>query len=305
MNNFSPQLKLFSFILIVLVSLLFSFLLSILFAIPFYGTDIITQLSDLTDYSDPGTLSLLKYLQIVNQLGMFIFPSIIFAFLVNKNVSKYLTLNIKPLSFSMIAGFFMILLAMPIVSYLAEINEMLKLPESLSGLENWMKNSEEQAMKLTTAFLDTGSISGLSINLLMIAVLPALGEEFVFRGILLRLLKEWTKNIHFAVIISAILFSAMHLQFYGFLPRMMLGVVLGCLFVWSGSIWLPVFVHFTNNAAAVIASYLANKGIIKSDLESFGSTDNVTYLILSVVIVGFLIFFINKKEIKTKKGIII
>ena len=236
---------------------------------------------------------------------MFIFPSIIFAFLVNKNVSKYLTLNIKPLSFSMIAGFFMILLAMPIVSYLAEINEMLKLPESLSGLENWMKNSEEQAMKLTTAFLDTGSISGLSINLLMIAVLPALGEEFVFRGILLRLLKEWTKNIHFAVIISAILFSAMHLQFYGFLPRMMLGVVLGYLFVWSGSIWLPVFVHFTNNAAAVIASYLANKGIIKSDLESFGSTDNITYLILSVVIVGFLIFFINKKEIKTKKGIII
>ena len=296
MNDFPPYLKILSFILIILVSLLFTFLLGLIIAIPFYGTDVITQLSELTDISNSDSLGLLKYFQIVNQIGLFIIPSLIFAFLINRNISKYLRIDIKPLNFSMVAGFFMILFAVPLVSYLAEINEMMNFPEFLSGLENWMRNSEVKAMELTKAFLDVGTVSGLSVNLLMIAIIPALGEEFMFRGIFLRLFREWTKNVHFAVIISAVLFSALHMQFYGFLPRMMLGIILGYLFVWSGSIWVPVFVHFTNNAATVIASYLANRGIIDADIESFGSTDNSIFLFLSIVIVFFLIIMIYKKE---------
>ena len=296
MNDFPPYLKILSFLLIILVSLLFTFLLGLIIAIPFFGTDVITQLPEMTDISNSDSLGLSKYFQIVNQIGLFIIPSLIFAFLVNRNILKYLKIDIKPLNFSMLAGFFMILLAMPLVSYLAEINEMLNLPESLSGLENWMRESETKAMEFTKAFLDVSTVSGLSVNLLMIAIIPALGEEFMFRGIFLRLFKEWTKNVHLAVIISAVLFSALHMQFYGFLPRIMLGIILGYLFVWSGSIWVPVFVHFTNNAAAVIASYLANRGIIEADLESLGSTDNINYLFGSIIIVFFLIIMIYKKE---------
>lgn len=296
MNDFPPYLKILSFLLIILVSLLFTFLLGLIIAIPFFGTDVITQLPEMTDISNSDSLGLSKYFQIVNQIGLFIIPSLIFAFLVNRNILKYLKIDIKPLNFSMLAGFFMILLAMPLVSYLAEINEMLNLPESLSGLENWMRESEAKAMEFTKAFLDVSTVSGLSVNLLMIAIIPALGEEFMFRGIFLRLFKEWTKNVHLAVIISAVLFSALHMQFYGFLPRIMLGIILGYLFVWSGSIWVPVFVHFTNNAAAVIASYLANRGIIEADLESLGSTDNINYLFGSIIIVFFLIIMIYKKE---------
>ncbi len=296
MNDFPPYLKILSFLLIILVSLLFTFLLGLIIAIPFFGIDVITQLPEMTDISNSDSLGLSKYFQIVNQIGLFIIPSLIFAFLVNRNILKYLKIDIKPLNFSMLAGFLMILLAMPLVGYFTEINEMLNLPESLSGLENWMRESEAKAMELTEAFLDVGTVSGLSVNLLMIAIIPALGEEFMFRGIFLRLFKEWTKNVHLAVIISAVLFSALHLQFYGFLPRMMLGIILGYLFVWSGSIWIPVFVHFTNNAAVVIAYYLANRGIINSDLESFGSTDNINYLFGSIIIVFFLIIMIYKKE---------
>ncbi len=296
MNNFPPYLKILSFLLIILVSMLFTFLLGLIIAIPFFGTDVITQLPEMTDISNSDSLGLSKYFQIVNQIGLFIIPSLIFAFLVNRNILKYLKIDIKPLNFSMLAGFFMILLAMPLVSYLAEINEMLNLPESLSGLENWMRESEAKAMEFTKVFLDVSTVSGLSVNLLMIAIIPALGEEFMFRGIFLRLFKEWTKNVHLAVIISAVLFSALHMQFYGFLPRLMLGIILGYLFVWSGSIWVPVFVHFTNNAAAVIASYLANIGIIEADLESLGSTDNINYLFGSIIIVFFLIIMIYKKE---------
>jgi membrane protease YdiL (CAAX protease family) len=296
MDNFPTHLKILSLVLIILVSFLFTFLLGLVIAIPFYGTDVLTQLSKVSDFLNPESLSLLKYFQIVNQIGLFIIPSFIFAFFVNRNISKYLKLNTKPLSFSMIAGVCLILLALPLVGFLAEINEMMSLPDSLAGIENWMRESEDQAMKLTTAFLDNGSVSGLVINLLMIAIIPAFGEEFIFRGILLRLFREWTKNIHLAVFISAFIFSAIHLQFYGFLPRMMLGVILGYLFVWSGSIWVPIIVHFANNAAAVIVYFLSNRGIINSDLESFGSTDNVIYLLLSILFVSFFIYMIYKKE---------
>lgn len=296
MKNFPPYLKILSFVMIILVSLLFTFLLGLLIAVPFFGTDVLTQLSEMTDITNSGSLDFVKYFQFINQLGLFIFPSIIFALLVNRNIPQYLKLNIKPFGFSMFAGFFMILFAMPIVSYLAELNEMMNLPDSFSGIETWMRESEDKAMELTKAFLDVSSISGLCVNLFIIAIIPAIGEEIMFRGIFLRLFKEWTRNIHLAVFISAILFSALHLQFYGFLPRMILGILLGYLFVWSGSIWVPVFIHFINNAAVVIGSYLSNKGIIEADIESIGSTNNYTYLLISIILSGILLIMIYRKE---------
>jgi len=107
------------------------------------------------------------------------------------------------------------------------------LPEVLSRVEIWMRNSEESAEKLTDAFLSSASWTGFLVNLLMIAVLAAVGEELIFRGILIKIFHEWTRNLHVAVIISALLFSAFHLQFYGFFARLALGLVLGYLFVWT------------------------------------------------------------------------
>ncbi|MCK4638890.1 MAG: CPBP family intramembrane metalloprotease, partial [Bacteroidales bacterium] len=138
--------------------------------------------------------------------------------------------------------------------------------------------------------------NGFLFNILMIAIIPGIGEEFLFRGVLLRLLKEWTKNIHWAVFISAVLFSAFHLQFYGFLPRLMLGILLGYMFVWTGSIWVPIFIHFINNAAAVIFVYIVNKSKLETNLESFGATDNLWLIIGSFLIVAVLLTVIYKKR---------
>jgi membrane protease YdiL (CAAX protease family) len=116
--------------------------------------------------------------------------------------------------------------AQPVISLLNEWNSRMILPESLSGLENWMKSSETQAQKITEAFLSTSSWSGFLVNTFMIALLPAFSEELLFRGILARLLRDWTRNIHIGVILSALVFAGIHLQFYGFLPRFMLGIAL-------------------------------------------------------------------------------
>jgi len=118
------------------------------------------------------------------------------------------------------------------------------------------------------------TIGALLVNLLMLAVIPAIGEEFIFRGCLQRLFNQLTKNHHIAIWLTAIIFSSIHLQFYGFIPRMLLGAMFGYLFVWSNSLWLPILGHFLNNATAVITAYVyqqQGKSLEKLDEAQAGS----------------------------------
>jgi len=186
------------------VSLLISLFLGLLIGLPFFGIEMIENLAGGSDISIADNLNMLKYLQIVNQIGLFVFPALAFAFLVNRNVSEYLSLNRNPKLFSILAGTLLIFMVLPFLHFLSDINEMINLPEFLSGLEKWMIDSEERAQVLTEAFINVKTYPGFVVNILMIAILPAIGEEFLFRGVLLRLFRELFKNVHVAVIISAI-----------------------------------------------------------------------------------------------------
>jgi hypothetical protein len=132
-------------------------------------------------------------------------------------------------------------------------------------------------------------------NMVMIAILPAIGEEIMFRGLIQRLLKEWLGNIHIAIFISALLFSAMHMQFYGFLPRMVLGMVFGYLFLWTGSLWIPIFAHFIQNGMVVVVTYLGQRGIIGGDYENFGASESILVILASLVISSVILFIIRKR----------
>jgi hypothetical protein len=135
------------------------------------------------------------------------------------------------------------------------------------------------------------------VNLIIVALLAAVGEELLFRGAMQNIIIEWTKNKHTAVWITAILFSAMHAQFYGFLPRMLLGVVLGYLYIWSGSLWLSMLFHFLNNGLAVLFSYLIGKGTISETAETVGAGDTPVYFVLlSLVVSAGLMFVIYKNR---------
>jgi hypothetical protein len=173
---------------------------------------------------------------------------------------------------------------------------MMKLPDALRELEDWMRDAEAQAAKLTEAFMAMPTMGSFLFNMLMIAVLPAIGEEIMFRGLIQRLLKDWLGNIHIAIFISALLFSAMHMQFFGFLPRMLLGMVFGYLFYWTGSLWIPIFAHFIQNGMVVVVTYLGQQGIIGGDYENFGTSGNVVVILLSLVISSVILFIIRKRR---------
>jgi uncharacterized protein len=270
--------------------------LGVAISIPFFGRDLLDDIAAFSDITNQQTLFALKYFQIVNQLGVFIIPAILFVILTDDHFTMYLKLDGGFKKFSTFFGFIVLVVSLPFISWIISINSEMHLPAFLSGVENWMRNSEDNAQKLTTAFLKTGTWGGFLVNLVMVAGLAAIGEELIFRGILVRLFREWTGNLHLSVIIPAILFSALHLQFYGFFGRLLLGILLGYLFVWSGSLWVPIIVHFLNNAMAVIISFCNQRGVTNTDLESFGSSNNALIITASFVLVIFTMTVIHLHE---------
>jgi membrane protease YdiL (CAAX protease family) len=296
LSSFPNYLRFIFLLLIILGSLLLTLLIGLIVAGPVFGPGVFNALSDLSGEALMKNIDLQRYFQIISQLGAFIFPPVIYAYLVNKNAPGYLKLDHKPHIVTLFLALSAILVMLPFLNLMVNINESLRLPEFLSGLEHWMKTSEDQATEITNAFLSDTSIKGFIINIVMIGLLAALGEELLFRGILLRLLNDWFKNVHVAVILSAFLFSAMHLQFFGFLPRMILGIILGYLFIWSGNLWVPIITHLINNVLSVVVAFLFYKGSIKTDAESFGNTDKPVMIGISFMLTLLLLLLIFNYE---------
>ena len=172
----------------------------------------------------------------------------------------------------------------------------MKLPAFLQSVQDWMERYEKEAAALTDAFLKMDSKKDLFINLFMVGLLPAIGEEFLFRGVIQKLLRQMTGNAHSAIIITAILFSAIHMQFFGFVPRFLLGAFFGYLLYWSGSIWLPVTAHFVNNGMAVIFSWYQQRNQLPFNPDTVGSEMRDWWIVLlSTVTVVVIAFNLKRK----------
>lgn len=142
-----------------------------------------------------------------------------------------------------------------------EWNAGIKLPESLAGVEAWAERMEESAKVLTDYLIEFNSTEYFMLTIFFIAVIPGIGEELLFRGLLQNIFRRIFKNDHAAVWVAAILFSAIHFQFYGFMPRMLLGALFGYLYVWTGNLLIPIVAHFLNNSVSLIALYIYQKGL--------------------------------------------
>ena len=284
---------------VILFSFLAFFIISAVVAIPLFGMESFSSIVNSSVSMDENNIPFLKYIQVVQSIGLFIIPSLILAYLFGGQISEYLNTNKTPQLRSAIVAIAIILVSSPMINMLAELNSKLALPEFLSGLENWMRASEDSANEITQLFLKTDSIWGLLFNIFMIGIIPAIGEELLFRGIIQRIFTDWTKNYHWGIWISAILFSALHLQFYGFIPRAILGAIFGYMLVWSGNLWFPIIAHFVNNSTAVIAYYLYNGGTISVDPDKIGTGSEYQIAgIISTIIVAVLFWNFYKLERK-------
>ena len=193
-------------------------------------------------------------------------------------------------------AFFFAVAALPTISMLAEWNNGMELPSFLASVEELMRQMEESAKALTERFLNTSSVGMMFVNLFVMAFLPALCEEMMFRGWLQRVLGK-TVSCHTAIWVAAFVFSAIHFQFYGFIPRMLIGAALGYLYHYAGSLWAPIVAHFTNNAAAVITAFMAYNGYTSIDFDLIGTGDTWYLSVASVAVCLALLFRLKRIDV--------
>ena len=241
------------------------------------------------------TTESLKWLQLCQTLGTFLLPPIICAWIWDENRKpfRWLKMDQKVGWTSVVWAIGIMVLAIPAINLLADLNSRVDLPESLDFIEQIFRRQEDAAAGLTERFLKADNVWGLLISIGLLAFLPALSEELSFRGTLQQILgrnqvKE--SRVHIAIWVTAFVFSAIHLQFYGFVPRLLMGALFGYVFVWSGSLWGPIVMHFTNNGFAVLFYYLFERNDAgKSYADTIGAGTTWWLGVISLLVVIALV----------------
>ena len=227
----------------------------------------------------------MKWLQLLQSVATFLLPALAGAYLWSNTPMQWLHLNKKPSWQEASAAVVIMLLAIPGINLLSAWNQQMVLPEWMSGIEQWMRMQEDAAAQLTEQFLRVDTVGGLLVNIGLMALLPAVGEELTFRGVVQGM---FTRNKHVAIWATAAIFSFVHMQFYGFLPRMLLGAMFGYMLWWTGSLWVPMLMHFVNNCAAVVVAYLAYNHLEEGRaemLDTIGTEDTILLGVFSICIV--------------------
>lgn len=198
------------------------------------------------------------------------------------------------------------IISLPAMNWLVELNKAMSLPSWMAGIEQAMRASEDSAAEITREILDINSVWQFIVCVFVVGVMAGLSEEMLFRGAMLRTMQDSRLGKHAVVWITAILFSALHLQFYGFVPRMLLGVWLGYLLVWTGSLWVPIIAHTLNNSTVVLMSYLSQAGFLP---ESYGDNiglpgeGNFPWLAVASLILSIAIVIVcHRHFMKEKEG---
>lgn len=297
----SPMAQLiFIMVLSMFSGMLFSFLgaelVHMLYGIQLFGED----LTLLQDPSFEHTRSLNLILIFCQHVGAFILPAFIFQQRMQRFGVSYFEFTTPAKTVTWL-GVVAMLASIPAIGMLAGWNESISLPASMKELETVLRSMEDAAAVVTEAVLATSSVSGLLINIFLIALIPALGEELLFRGIIQQIFARWSKNPHIGIWLAAALFSSLHMQFYGFVPRFLLGGMLGYLLFFSGNIWVPIAAHFANNAVAVLFTYLIHNQYVSESWAVYGSRGEDWFGVLaSFAITGSCLWFMAKGKMNQK-----
>ena len=245
----------------------------------------------------------LKIAQGLSSIMMFVVPPVVYYFITRKEKPMQALGFRRPVHpwWLILIGVALMFISLPVTNQLTTWNESMSLGDGLTWLEEWIKSLEEAAKVATEKMLNVDTIGGLLLNLVVVALIPAIGEELTFRGVLQQSLTR-KMNPHFAIILSAAIFSFIHFQFFGFLPRMFLGLLLGYMFYITGSLWTSMLMHFVNNGTAVVIYYLNNKNIIDIDVEHFGSLSNTWLIVMSALMTTALIVWSWWKAKLNKTG---
>jgi len=299
-SDLNPWFSLLLIIAFASIGLILGNVIGLLFA-TFTGDQTMLQLYaafQTNDFSESLKVPLLVYQGLSSFFAFIFFPWLYLRLVEKRRFAIFFDSdahNLRPI-------FMIVLLVisfMGLNSLIIQWNMELDFPDFM---ETFARNAEDQAKILTEFLTDFNNPWQFLLGFLVIAILPAIGEEFIFRGLLQNKIQQISKNAHFAVWLAAIIFGLVHLQFYGVLPRILLGALFGYLYIWSGSLLMPILAHLVNNGFTLLMIYLYDSGVTSFNIEE-DSNIPYTSVVISIILTVLLIFYYRKFYFDREKEI--
>ncbi len=239
-----------------------------------FGYDLLTLQRILSGDVGVEHGNFLRFALASQHIFLFILPALLCLWLTyRQGISKALALNVHASPRAIFSSITLIIAALGLVQYSYQINRALPLPA-------WMLDSEKNVEKTIETIFALKGFGGALLNVLLVAAMPAISEELLFRGVLQRQLGRIFKNEHLHVWLTAIVFSAIHFQFQGFLPRLILGALLGYTLVWTRSLWVPIATHFFYNGSQVMGLYAMN--LQPEEMKKLEEGNNIHWTIAGI-----------------------
>ena len=248
----------------------------------------------LQDAENPLFVNALRGFLVLQTIALFAIPPFMLAYVYGKNPFTIFAITSKPAWNYLLIAIALIVCGIPMINFLVDYNGTLL--DHILGATNSLKDQDLVTQKLVESLLHDTSIGSLVINSIIIAFIPAACEELFFRGLIQKTILSKYMNMHLAIFCSGFLFSFLHFQFYGFIPRFVLGVLFGYIFEWSGSLWVTITIHFINNFLAVLGSFLISKNIVSDSIDTIGTGSTWWIGLVSMIIAGLLVFVLYKQQ---------
>jgi len=302
-GNRKPWLSLISLLLIAFGGLIVGQFVAIMIVTKLYHLSFIQVMEMVTNISEyPDYKVAIYILQGLSAVFAFILAPWFFLRFIEKKRFSVLSPNKRIELLPVTLALLISIVFMAVNFKFAEWNAQMVFPEFLRDVETWMRLQEDKLEEATYFLTTINNPLELVMAMVVIAIIPAIGEELLFRGLIQNQLLSWTRNTHWAVWLTAILFSVIHIQFYGFVPRMLLGVLFGYMYVWSGNLLYPILAHFANNGFQIAMLYLYS-----SDLTEFNIDDTSTVpwpvfftsALISLVLILYYRHHFSKSPLKT------
>ena len=243
------------------------------------------------DYNSGALLTVIRGMQLIQFVSLFLIPTLLCARFFSMDSKDYLGLKNPSNKGFYLVAVAILLTALPFVNFIGELNRNVQFPADIA---KWMKEQEADAAKSIKALLSKHTINDLLLNIFFIAGLAAVGEELLFRGIAQRLLIKLFKSPWAGIVVSAFIFSAMHVQFYGFLPRFILGILLGAIYWYSGSLWTAIIAHFVYDALLILLVYFNPASL--NDENTLNLSNIAVAATASFGVVFFLLMWMKMKS---------
>jgi hypothetical protein len=248
------------------------------------------------DMTNPRMLTFIRGMILLQFLFLFTIPSLLFGYFSDPQPLNYLGLRLPGKSIYWLLGILLIIVAYPLVEYIGYLNQKLSLGEATN---QWMKSMEEEAAQQIKFMLQKHTPDELVKNLIFISLFAGIGEELFFRGILQRIFIRMTKNPWMGIVLTAAIFSGIHMQFYGFFPRFLLGILLGAIYWYSGSILTAMLAHFLYDASVIVFLYL-NPQLLNDADASMIKGQGLQLLagaVVSLALTVFVLLQMKKKSV--------